>query len=156
MSIEIINETEHTINEQQLLALADMVYQEMNIHPAAELSVMCIGPEPMEQLHLEWMDLSGPTDVMSFPMDELRPGEQGIPSEGTLGDVVLCPQVAQKQAEQAGHSTADELLLLLTHGMLHLLGFDHEEPEDKAQMFELQDHLLASFLGREAPRPTES
>jgi probable rRNA maturation factor len=99
------------------------------------------------------MDLPGPTDVMSFPMDELRPGRDGVePEEGMLGDIVLCPSVAAKQAADAGHATEEELLLLTTHGILHLLGYDHAEPEEEREMFELQRQLLLTFLaGRGRP-----
>ena len=101
----------------------------------------------MEVLHRQWMDLPGPTDVMSFPMDELRPGRDGQePADGVLGDIVLCPSVAGRQAVEAGHATEEELLLLLTHGILHLLGYDHAEPEAKREMFELQRTLLLTFL----------
>jgi len=101
----------------------------------------------MEVLHVQWMDLPGPTDVMSFPMDELRPGGQDKePMEGILGDIVLCPTVAARQASEAGHAAAEELLLLTTHGMLHLLGFDHDEPDEEREMFELQRQLLLTFL----------
>ncbi|HRA45823.1 MAG TPA: rRNA maturation RNase YbeY, partial [Phycicoccus sp.] len=97
----------------------------------------------------------GPTDVMSFPMDELTPGREGEePEEGILGDIVLCPSVAQAQAKEAGHALEEELLLLTTHGILHLLGFDHAEPEEEKEMFELQRQLLLTFLasrGRTEP-----
>ena len=103
----------------------------------------------MAALHEQWMDLPGPTDVMSFPMDELRPGREGEePVEGMLGDVVLCPAVARRQAAEAGHAVGDELLLLTTHGILHLLGFDHAEPEEKREMFDLQRTLLLTFLAQ--------
>ena len=93
------------------------------------------------------MDLDGPTDVMSFPMDELRPGRDGDPTPaGILGDVVICPEVAAAQAAEVGHTTAEELLLLLTHGILHLLGFDHVTPEQERQMFGLQRQLLLTFF----------
>jgi probable rRNA maturation factor len=90
---------------------------------------------------------------MSFPMDELRPGHEGVePEEGVLGDIVLCPSVAAKQAAEAGHATEEELLLLTTHGILHLLGYDHAEPEEEKEMFELQRQLLLTFLaGRGRP-----
>ena len=63
-----------------------------------------------------------------------------------LGDIVLCPSVAEKQAATAGHATEEELLLLTTHGILHLLGYDHAEPEEEKEMFELQRQLLLTFL----------
>jgi probable rRNA maturation factor len=100
----------------------------------------------MATLNERWMDESGPTDVLAFPMDELRPGgEDDEPEPGLLGDVVLCPAVAARQAASAGHSTDDELQLLLTHGILHLLGYDHAEPEEEREMFGLQRRLLASW-----------
>lgn len=103
----------------------------------------------MEILHVRWMDLPGPTDVMSFPMDELRPGSAEEPSdEGVLGDIVLCPTVAQRQAAEAGHTTQEELLLLTVHGVLHLLGYDHAEPDERQQMFDVQRRLLLTFLAR--------
>jgi len=101
----------------------------------------------MSELHVQWMDEPGPTDVLSFPMDELRPGLDGeVTPAGLLGDVVLCPEVAVQQAREAGHSTMEELLLLTTHGILHLLGYDHEEPEEEKEMFALQRQLLLTFL----------
>ena len=96
---------------------------------------------------MRWLGLEGPTDVMSFPMDELRPGTAEDPTEaGILGDIVLCPQVAEKQASAAGHSTTEEMLLLTVHGILHLLGYDHAEEEEKKVMFGLQRKLLLTFL----------
>jgi probable rRNA maturation factor len=80
-------------------------------------------------------------------MDELRPTKDDEePVEGLLGDIVICPQVAQKQADAAGHRREDELALLLTHGILHLLGYDHLEPEEHAEMFGLQARLLAEWV----------
>ena len=123
------------------------VMGEMKVHPQAELCIKLVDEPAMEVLHVQWMDLPGPTDVMSFPMDELRPGRDGQePADGVLGDIVLCPSVAERQAVKAGHATEEELLLLLTHGILHLLGFDHAEPDAKREMFELQRTLLLTFL----------
>jgi probable rRNA maturation factor len=120
---------------------------EMRVHPQADLCITLVDERAMETLHVQWMDLPGPTDVMSFPMDELRPGrEDQDPEEGVLGDIVLCPSVAAKQATEAGHATDEELLLLTTHGILHLLGFDHAEADEEREMFELQRQLLLTFL----------
>jgi probable rRNA maturation factor len=107
----------------------------------------------MEQLHVQWMDEPGPTDVLSFPMDELRPGTEDQPSPaGLLGDVVLCPQVAQTQADVAGHSLKEELQLLTAHGMLHLLGFDHADPAEEREMFGIQRDILVGFALQERRR----
>jgi probable rRNA maturation factor len=126
---------------------------EMRVHPGADLCLRLVDEAAMEVLHVQWMDLPGPTDVMSFPMDELRPGREGEePEEGVLGDIVLCPSVAARQASDAGHAIEEELLLLTTHGILHLLGYDHAEPEEEREMFELQRQLLLTFLaGRGRP-----
>ena len=88
--------------------------------------------------------------VLSFPMDELRPGTDDAQTPaGLLGDIVVCPQVAEAQARTAGHSTLDEELLLTAHGLLHLLGFDHAEPEDEREMFGVQRDILVGFAVQE-------
>lgn len=155
MSIEINNESGVEVRQEELVGLIKHVLNAMHLHPQTEVSVILADVETMERLHIEWMDEPGPTDVLSFPMDELRPGTAAMPTpEGLLGDIVLCPVVAQEQGEAAGHSMEEELLLLSTHGMLHLMGYDHREPEEKEEMFGIQRELLSSFLGREAPRET--
>ena len=147
MSIEVNNESGVEVDETGIVGLARHVLTRMHIHPQAELSVVLVDEPAMEQLHVQWMDEPGPTDVLSFPMDELRPGADGEDSPaGLLGDVVLCPQVAARQAVTAGHGTQDELLLLTTHGILHLLGYDHAEPDEEREMFGLQRRLLLEFL----------
>jgi probable rRNA maturation factor len=147
VGIEVNNESGVTTDEAEIATLARFVLGAMHVHPQAELSVVLVDEPTMEQLHVQWMDEPGPTDVMSFPMDELRPGTENEDSPpGLLGDVVLCPQVAQRQARQARHSTDEELLLLTTHGILHLLGYDHAEPEEEQRMFGLQRRLLLTFL----------
>ena len=153
MSIDVLNETDVGADELELVSLAKYVIGEMRVHPQADLCIKLVDEPAMETLHLQWMDLPGPTDVMSFPMDELRPGrEDKEPEEGVLGDIVLCPSVAAKQAAEAGHAAEEELLLLTTHGLLHLLGFDHAEPDEEREMFELQRQLLLTFLaGRGRP-----
>ncbi|GAA1237742.1 MULTISPECIES: rRNA maturation RNase YbeY [Oryzihumus] len=147
MSIDVLNETDYALDEMELVACARYVMEQMRVHPQADLCLKLVDEAAMEVLHVQWMDLPGPTDVMSFPMDELRPGRDGQePEEGVLGDIVLCPSVAARQAREAGHATEEELLLLTTHGILHLLGYDHAEPEEEREMFELQRQLLLTFL----------
>ncbi|MGL4176855.1 MAG: rRNA maturation RNase YbeY [Dermatophilaceae bacterium] len=147
MSIDVLNETDHELDELELVACARYVMEQMRVHPRADLSLRLVEEAAMETLHVRWMNLPGPTDVMSFPMDELRPGREDTePEEGVLGDIVLCPSVAAKQAREAGHATEEELLLLTTHGILHLLGYDHATPEEEKEMFELQRQLLLTFL----------
>ena len=147
MTIEIRNETTAVVDEREFVELARFVFEAMHLNPATEMSILFVDEDAMEKLHVQWLDLPGPTDVMSFPMDELTPGSPEQPSpEGLLGDVVLCPSVAAKQAAEAGHSTEEELLLLTVHSILHLLGYDHMEAEERKVMFDLQRTLLLTFL----------
>ncbi|NUR89663.1 MAG: rRNA maturation RNase YbeY [Nonomuraea sp.] len=151
MSIEINNESGVGVEEERLVALATHVLGEMGINPLAELSIVVVDEDAMADLHEKWMGEPGPTDVLAFPMDELRPGggargdAEGPTDPALLGDVVLCPPVAARQAAEAGHSAQDELELLCTHGILHLLGYDHAEPEEHKEMFGLQARLLESW-----------
>ena len=147
MTIEVVNESDVEVDIDALGAQARFVLDRLRIHPQAELSVVLVDEAAMTELHVRWMDEDGPTDVLSFPMDELRqPQDDEEPEPGMLGDVVLCPQVADRQAVAAGHGRDDELALLLTHGILHLLGYDHAEPEEHAEMFGLQARLLAEWV----------
>ena len=153
MSIEVNNESTIEVDETVLQRLAVYVLDALHVHQDAELAIVLVDEGAMEQLHVQWMDEPGPTDVLSFPMDELRPGSEENPAPpGLLGDVVLCPQVAETQARAAGHPLVDELTLLTTHGMLHLLGFDHAEPDDEKEMFGLQRDLLVGFTMQERRR----
>ena len=153
MSIELNNESGMPVDEAALQRLAIFALDYLHVHPDADLAILLVDEAAMEQLHVQWMDEPGPTDVLSFPMDELRPGsEDDMTPPGLLGDIVLCPQVAVGQAETAGHSTLDELLLLTAHGILHLLGFDHAEPEDEKEMFGIQRDILVGFSVAERRR----
>jgi probable rRNA maturation factor len=146
MSIEINNESGVDVDEAALQRLATFALDQLHVHPDAELAILAVDEAAMEQLHVQWMDEPGPTDVLSFPMDELRPGTDEFQTPaGLLGDIVLCPQVAIAQAETAGHSPMDEMLMLTTHGLLHLLGFDHAEPDEEKEMFGIQREILAGF-----------
>jgi probable rRNA maturation factor len=146
VTIEINNESEIEVDLKSTRELASYVIEQLKLHPMVDLGIIFVNEKPMTNLHIQWMDEPGPTDVLSFPMDELRPGaDDGPLVEGVLGDVVICPQVARLQAEAAGHSMMDEVHLLLTHGILHLVGFDHAEPDEEREMFKLQKSLLEGF-----------
>ena len=141
----------------ELTDLTAFLYAGLGLGAEVELAITLVDEAEMERLHLEWMDLPGPTDVMSFPMDELTPGTSHSPVEtGMLGDVVICPAVAQSQATAAGHPLSDEMCLLTTHGVLHLLGYEHHDADSRTEMFTLQKQLLEDFLGHAAPVPTET
>jgi probable rRNA maturation factor len=163
VSVEINNESGMAADEDALRELAQYVIGQMETHPLADLSMLLVDEAHMTNLHEKWMEEPGPTDVLSFPMDELRPHSMAGPNRSRgrdgdepepvlLGDVVLCPQVAAVQARQHGHSTQAELELLTVHGVLHLLGYDHADPEEEAEMFGLQNELLRDWRLESAAR----
>jgi probable rRNA maturation factor len=152
VTVDVNDESGENVDAPRLASLARFVLDRLRVHPLAELSILAVDTATMTTLHEHWMDESGPTDVLSFPMDELRPGsDDREPEPGLLGDVVLCPAVARTQAAAAGHSTDEELDLLCTHGILHLLGYDHAEPADEQAMFGLQRELLAGWQQSRVP-----
>lgn len=149
--IEVNNESGYSLDEAEFAAIGAYVLRDQHVAEGAELAIQFVDERAMEELHVKWMDEPGPTDVLSFPMDELRPGTEDEPTEpGLLGDVVVCPTVAERQAAKAGHSAEEEMLLLTVHGILHLLGYDHAEPEEEKEMFALQRNLLLTFLAGRA------
>ena len=153
MSIEVSNESGLDVSEEELISVARFVIEKMNVSPGAELSMVLLDTAAMADLHMRWMDLPGPTDVMSFPMDELEPGgrpDAAEPGPSMLGDIVLCPQFAAEQAVAAGHELEHELALLTVHGVLHLLGYDHAEPDEEKEMFGLQRQLLDEWYDEQA------
>ncbi|HVL85840.1 MAG TPA: rRNA maturation RNase YbeY [Pseudonocardia sp.] len=149
MSIEVCNESGVGLDESLIASVAAYVLQVMRVNPAAELAITAVTTDAMAELHERWMDEPGPTDVMAFPMDDLieesRRPDAPDPGPALLGDVVLCPAFARDQARRAGHGLDEELQLLTVHGVLHLLGYDHAEPETEREMFGLQQRLLGQW-----------
>ena len=146
MTVEINNESGIEVDEAALVRLATSVMDQLRIHPLAELSILLVDEPTMTAYHVKYMGEDGPTDVLSFPMDELRPpDDEEEPPEGLLGDIVLCPSVTATQAAEHGRTAEEETEYLLVHGLLHLLGYDHAEAAEKAEMFGLKDKLLAAW-----------
>ncbi|MEA5632976.1 MAG: rRNA maturation RNase YbeY [Cutibacterium granulosum] len=144
--IDIINESDQKVDEQRLVGLATFALDWLRIHPSAELSILLVDETAMSAYHEKFMGLSGPTDVLSFPMDELRvPADGQTPPTGVLGDIVMCPTVTARQAPENGRTPDGEAEYLLIHGLLHLLGHDHAEPEEKRIMFGLNDEIIAAW-----------
>jgi probable rRNA maturation factor len=147
MFIELTDLTNSKLDTNRLKALAEFSSIQMGIHPESELSISLVDEEEMSALHMRWLNEAGPTDVLSFPMDELKPNSSAD-GPGLLGDIVLCPDYANKQAKGAGHSLEEELEVLTVHGVLHLLGFDHRENEEKIAMFSRQEEILREWRSR--------
>src|SRR3984893_14910365 len=152
MSIEVANESGLDVAEDELISGARFVIDKLNVPPEAELSMVLLDSTSVGDLHIRGMDLPGPTDVRSLQMDELEPaGRPDTPEPGPamLGDIVLCPEFAAEQAAAAGHSLGHELALLTIHGVLHLLGYDHAEPDEEKEMFALQRRLLEEWVAHQ-------
>ena len=145
MGIEIANNSGIACNEDEIVDVAAFALDKMGIHPDSDLGITLVDEDEITKLHVQWMNLPGPTDVLSFPMDELKPFSASD-GPGIIGDIVICPQFAAKQA--VSHSVADEISLLTVHGVLHLLGFDHAEEEEHKVMFGLQDKTLAEWRNK--------
>jgi probable rRNA maturation factor len=144
MNIELTNLAIFKCDEERLKSVARYSLERLGIHPDSELSISLVDESEMSTLHLQWMDEPGATDVLSFPMDEMKPNS-AADGPGVIGDIVLCPSYAERQAKEAGHSLQDELELLTVHGVLHLLGYDHRESEEQKVMFSMQDEYLKGW-----------
>ncbi|WP_375433314.1 rRNA maturation RNase YbeY [uncultured Friedmanniella sp.] len=146
MSVDLNNESGLEVDSPGLVRLATFALDQLRIHPQAELSVLCVDEDTMTAYHEKYLGEPGPTDVLSFPMDELRPpGEEDEPPIGLLGDIVLCPAVTERQAREHHRTAAAEAEYLLVHGILHLLGYDHADDHERTEMFGLKDRILADW-----------
>ena len=148
MSIEVANESGMDVDETILIDVAAYVMQRMDVHPAAELAITLVDLATIEQLHVQWLDLPGPTARRSRPLDERNRGasQDSIHTgPAIVGDIVYCPQFAADQAKRAGHGSGHEMALLTVHGVLHLLGYDHATAAEEQEMFSLQNALLAEW-----------
>ena len=144
--VEVTNESAIAIDVVGVAEQVEFLLAELRLDPDTEVSLLFVDPDRMAQLHVQWMDLEGPTDVMSFPMDDLAiPAEGETAEPGILGDIVMCPQVAAIQGDETGHGMTGEIELLVTHGVLHCLGMDHQEDDERLVMFGIQDDLLAKW-----------
>ena len=154
MPIDINNESGLPSDEPGLVRLATYALDQLRIHPQAELSILLVDEPTMSAYHEKYLGEPGPTDVLSFPMDELRPpSDDDEPPEGLLGDIVLCPAVTSRQAAEHGRSAEAEAEYLLVHGLLHLLGYDHAEAAEQVEMFGLKDKIIAGWADRRPDRP---
>jgi probable rRNA maturation factor len=141
MKIDLVNNSSIKCNESADASVSEYALKKMGIHQESEIGIRFVNEDEMSELHVKWMDLAGPTDVLSFPMDEIKPNSAAN-GPGVIGDIVLCPAYAEKNGKQ---SLEKELELLTVHGVLHLLGFDHEDIDDEKRMFALQEEILKEW-----------
>ena len=141
MTLEITNTSGLLVPANEMQSLISFAFKDLDLHPDCELNMVFVEDEEMTQLHIKWMNEEGTTDVLSFPMDMPESPEQAV----TLGDIVISPRIAGEQAKNAGHSVEHEIYILATHGLLHILGYDHVELADELIMFELQESIVARW-----------
>jgi len=141
MTVELVNRSGALISEPKIVSLINFGIEYMELNPECEISMSFVDVQEMEELHIKWMDENGPTDVLSFPMDMPEKKNEIV----TLGDIVISPAVAAKQATDAGHSTEDEIYILATHGLLHILGYDHADKDEEKVMFALQEKIVEEW-----------
>jgi probable rRNA maturation factor len=144
--IELDNETAALIDLVAIEELTAHHLAYLSIHPEAGVSVTFIDNERMTTLHEDWMQEPGSTDVLSFPIDEITlPLEGLVSASGFLGDIVICPDFLPPQMIESGRTLQQECEYLVTHGILHLLGLDHQQEEAHRIMFTLTDTLISDW-----------
>lgn len=144
MTIELVNRSGALIPDKEITSLLDYGIEYMELNPECEISLSFVDVQEMEELHVKWMQENGPTDVLSFPMDMPESKDDVV----TLGDIVISPAVAAKQAIVAGHSVEHEMYILATHGLLHILGYDHADPDEEKVMFALQEKIVKEWAAQ--------
>ena len=144
MTIEVTNTSGQLVPTTEITSLMTHAMNALELNPECDLNIAFVEDDYMTELHIKWMDEPGTTDVLSFPMD--MPEEPG--EAVTLGDIVISPVVAAAQAISQGHSTEHEIFILATHGLLHIIGYDHADTADEKIMFELQEKIVTDWEKR--------
>jgi len=144
MTIEVTNTSGQLVPTAEMTSLMTHAMKALALNPDCDLNIAFVDDDYMTELHIKWMDEPGTTDVLSFPMD--MPEEPG--QVVTLGDIVISPVVAAAQALVQGHSTEHEIYILATHGLLHIIGYDHAESVEEKVMFDLQEKIVTDWEKR--------
>jgi len=141
MTIEVTNTSGQLVPAAEINSLLTFALLELQLNPECELSVSFVDDDYMTELHIKWMDEPGTTDVLSFPMDMPETAGEVV----TRGDIVISPVVAAQQAQAQGHSIEHEMYILATHGLLHIVGYDHAEKSEEKVMFDLQEKIVRDW-----------
>jgi len=141
MTIEVTNTSGQLVPATEISSLLTFALLELELNPECEINVSFVDDDYMTELHIKWMDEPGTTDVLSFPMDMPESPGEAV----TLGDIVISPVVAAEQAKAQGHSNEHEIYILATHGLLHIIGYDHADKADEKVMFDLQEKIVRDW-----------
>jgi probable rRNA maturation factor len=141
INIEIAEDYIHQVSSESLELAAQMSLKQQGASLDSGLTIVITDDDQLHQLNQKFLGIDTPTDVLAFPAGYTDPDTGGY----YLGDVLISYPRGQAQAATSGHSTNEELQLLIVHGVLHLLGHDHREDDDKAQMWTAQGQILAQL-----------
>jgi probable rRNA maturation factor len=144
MTIEVTNTSGQLVPTAEMTSLMTHALNALDLNPDCDLNIAFVEDDYMTELHVKWMDEPGTTDVLSFPMDMPEEPGQAV----TLGDIVISPVVAAAQALNQGHSTEHEIYILATHGLLHIIGYDHADKAEEKIMFDLQEKIVTDWEKR--------
>jgi probable rRNA maturation factor len=154
VNVTVIDEQDDPLQPGSLVELARTVMTAEGLPGDTELALHLVDPAKMAELNERHMGRRGPTDVLSFPIEDLTPGRVLATVPGgpppTIGDVVICPAVVRANAAASGADFEDELALMIVHGVLHLLGYDHVDDDD-AELMEARERSLLAAGGRTRP-----
>jgi probable rRNA maturation factor len=146
VNVFLADEQDDPIDAEPLRRLAEMVLEEERFPDTTEVTLLFVGEDQIATYNERFMHRPGATDVLAFPIEHLKPGVVPDQKPGgpplNLGDVVIAPSIVRAQAEAAGVSFTDELALLVVHGLLHLLGYDHQEEQEADDMEDRERQLL--------------
>ena len=152
MSIFVADEQTETLDLPPLRSLAELVLSEDGYPPSSEVTMLLVSDEEMSSYNKRFLDRDGPTDVLAFPVEDLTPGVvPDVDINGPpllLGDIIIAPSYISRQASEMGVTFEDELSLMVVHGILHLLGYDHQNDEEAEAMEQRERELLAK-VGKE-------
>jgi probable rRNA maturation factor len=142
MTIEVINTSGQLVPTSEINSLLTFALLELELNLECEINVSFVDDDYMTELHIKWMDEPGTTDVLSFPMDMPETPGEAV----TLGDIVISPVVAAEQAKAQGHSIEHEIYILVIHGLLHIIGYDHADKAEEKVMFDLQEKIVKDWM----------
>ncbi len=152
MSVFLADEQDEPVPADALRALAQDVLAAESLAAGTEVSIVLVEAAQIAEYNARFLDRSGPTDVLAFPLEDMTPGlaptdhRAGPPLN--LGDVFICPAVVSEHAGHEGVAFEDEMALMVVHGILHLLGYDHDADSDAELMESRERELLAGFQAR--------
>ena len=144
MTIEVTNTSGQLVPSAEMTSLMTHAMKALDLNPECDLNIAFVDDDYMTELHIKWMDEPGTTDVLSFPMDMPEAPGEAV----TLGDIVISPVVATAQALTQGHSAEHEIYILATHGLLHIIGYDHADKSEEKVMFDLQEKIVTDWEKR--------